>query len=306
MYLEVLGLWKEVRGIPTSAQPKIFNKSSVKVFQIPQLQISFLWQYPPKVSVKVFGPFSNFFLILFYYWVLNDLLIFEITVLYQIYLLQNFAFIFAPSVWPVDLDKLKSWGSVSSSAAQGNLTHSVYVSRSYCCSLVTESCPILCDPVDCSTSSSPVLHYLPEFAQLHTHWFGDASCVWLATRWSPMALTFSYPHLCAFPLFSVLAAVTDLLLMNGKLAMSEWKTYHFHAWVISRTWLPSQVLPLISSGSFPSERSQLLWRGSPVDKELGVTSSRAFNPGVGSSELNPEMLQALPTPDCGLLTGPMS
>ena len=151
----------------------------------------------------------------------------------QIYLLQNFAFIFAPSVRPVDLDKLKSWGSVSSSAAQGNLTHSVYESHSYCCSLVTESCPTLCDPMDCSTPSSPVLHYLPEFAQLHTHWFSDAICVWLATRWSPMALTFSYPHLCAFPLFSVLAAVTDLLLMNGKLAMME---YHFHAWVISRTW----------------------------------------------------------------------
>lgn len=105
-------------------------------------------------------------------------------------------------------------------------------------------------------------------------------CGWLpdGPQWR---LTFSYPHLCAFPLPSVLAAVTDLLLMNRKLAMME---HHFHAWVISRPWLPSQVLPLLPSGSFPSGRSQLLWRGSPVDKELGITNSQTCNPGVGSSE----------------------
>ena len=27
--------------------------------------------------------------------------------------------------------------------------------------------------MDCSTPGSPVLHYLPEFAQTHVHWFGD-------------------------------------------------------------------------------------------------------------------------------------
>ena len=33
------------------------------------------------------------------------------------------------------------------------------------CGLVAQSCPILCDPVDCSTPGFPVLHHLPEFAQ---------------------------------------------------------------------------------------------------------------------------------------------
>ena len=33
----------------------------------------------------------------------------------------------------------------------------------------------LCDPLDCSISGSPVLHYLLEFAQIHVHWVGDAS-----------------------------------------------------------------------------------------------------------------------------------
>ena len=32
----------------------------------------------------------------------------------------------------------------------------------------------LCDPMDCSTVGFPVLPYLPEFAQTHVHWVGDA------------------------------------------------------------------------------------------------------------------------------------
>ena len=32
----------------------------------------------------------------------------------------------------------------------------------------------LCDPMNCSTPGFPVLHYLPEFAQTHVHWVGDA------------------------------------------------------------------------------------------------------------------------------------
>ena len=40
-------------------------------------------------------------------------------------------------------------------------------------SSVTKSCPTLCDPMDCSMWSFPVLHYLPEFAQTHIHWVSD-------------------------------------------------------------------------------------------------------------------------------------
>ena len=34
------------------------------------------------------------------------------------------------------------------------------------CSVI-KSCPTLCDPMNCSTSGFSVLHYLPEFAQIH-------------------------------------------------------------------------------------------------------------------------------------------
>ena len=35
---------------------------------------------------------------------------------------------------------------------------------------VTQSCPTLCNLMDCSMSGLSVLHYLPEFAQTHVHW----------------------------------------------------------------------------------------------------------------------------------------
>ena len=40
-----------------------------------------------------------------------------------------------------------------------------------CCS-VTQSCPTLCGPMDCSMPGFPVLHHLPEFAQTHVCWVG--------------------------------------------------------------------------------------------------------------------------------------
>ena len=44
----------------------------------------------------------------------------------------------------------------------------------YCC-LVAQSCVTLCDPMDCSTPGSSVLHYLPEFIQIHISWVSDAT-----------------------------------------------------------------------------------------------------------------------------------
>ena len=44
----------------------------------------------------------------------------------------------------------------------------------WCCCSVAKLCPTLCDPMDCSTPGSSVLHCLLEFAQIHVHWVGDA------------------------------------------------------------------------------------------------------------------------------------
>ena len=41
-------------------------------------------------------------------------------------------------------------------------------------SLVAQSCPTLCDPMNCSTPGLPVHHQLPEFTQTHVHRVSDA------------------------------------------------------------------------------------------------------------------------------------
>ena len=59
-------------------------------------------------------------------------------------------------------------------------------------SSVTQSCPTLCNPMDCSTSGLPVHHQFPEFTQSHIHWVGDA----IQTShplWSPSSCLQSFP-----------------------------------------------------------------------------------------------------------------
>ena len=67
------------------------------------------------------------------------------------------------------------------------------VKYEYQFSSVAQSCPTLCDFMDCSTPGSSVLHYLLEFAQICVHWvslfqFSSVqllSCVWFfAIPWT--------------------------------------------------------------------------------------------------------------------------
>ena len=50
----------------------------------------------------------------------------------------------------------------------------MHITTCCCCCSVTQSCPTLCDSVDCSMPDFRVLHYLPEFVQTHVHWVNDA------------------------------------------------------------------------------------------------------------------------------------
>ena len=43
-----------------------------------------------------------------------------------------------------------------------------------CCCSVAQSCPTLCNPMDCSAPGFPVLHHLTELAQTHVHRVSDA------------------------------------------------------------------------------------------------------------------------------------
>ena len=48
-----------------------------------------------------------------------------------------------------------------------DIWHILYDSVQF--SSVTQSCPTLCNPMNCSTPGFPVLHHLPELAQTHVH-----------------------------------------------------------------------------------------------------------------------------------------
>ena len=48
------------------------------------------------------------------------------------------------------------------------LCHSVQFSS------VAQSCPTLCDRMNCSTPGLPIYHQLLEFTQIHVHWVSDA------------------------------------------------------------------------------------------------------------------------------------
>ena len=43
-----------------------------------------------------------------------------------------------------------------------------------CFNSVAQSCPTLCDLMNCSTPGLPVHHQLPEFTQTHVHRVSDA------------------------------------------------------------------------------------------------------------------------------------
>ena len=63
----------------------------------------------------------------------------------------------------------RKWLRVQGKEAQENLRRGLVQFRS-----VAQSCPTLCDPMDCSTLGFPAHHQLPEFTQSHVHRVSDA------------------------------------------------------------------------------------------------------------------------------------
>ena len=62
----------------------------------------------------------------------------------------------------------------------------------------------LCDPMDCSTPSFPVLHYLLEFAQIHVHWV--AGTIQLSSVFPFSSCPQSFPASGSFPMSQLFAS----------------------------------------------------------------------------------------------------
>ena len=74
--------------------------------------------------------------------------------------------------WDVGVDEeqvTRSWRSNKDTSAGPSDQPELFQFSS-----VTQSCPTLCDPMDCNTPSLPVHHQLPEVTQTHVHWVSDA------------------------------------------------------------------------------------------------------------------------------------
>ena len=62
------------------------------------------------------------------------------------------------------------WGCKESDTTERLNNNNLYEEvQSVQFSSVTQSCPTLCDPMNCSTPGLPVHHQLPEFTQTHIH-----------------------------------------------------------------------------------------------------------------------------------------
>ena len=119
-----------------------------------------------------------------------------------------------------------------------------------CCS-VTQSCPTLCNLMDCSTPDFPVLRYLPEFAQTHAHWVSDVIKISQPLPpHSPLALNLSQ-HQGLFQWVNSLDQVAKI---------SELQLYHQSFQWISSVQFSCSVLsiPMNTQCWFPLELTGLI------------------------------------------------
>ena len=84
-----------------------------------------------------------------------------------------------------------------------------------CCCSVTQLCPTLCDPMDCSTPVLPVPHHLLEFAQVHVYFISDAILI----LWCPLLLPSVFPSIRDFS--------------NGSSVLIRWPNYLSFSFSIS-------------------------------------------------------------------------
>ena len=137
---------------------------------------------------------------------------------------------------------------------------------------VAKLCLTLCDPVDCSTPGSPILCYLPEFAQTHIHWVDNAMPLviyFCSVQFSHLVVSdFLWPHELQH---SWPPCPSPTLWVHSNSCASSWWCHL----AISSSVIPFSSCPqsLPASGSFPM--SQLFaWGG----QSIGVSASASVLP----------------------------
>ena len=110
---------------------------------------------------------------------------------------------------------------------------------------VAQSCPTLCDPMDCSTPGFPVFHCLLELAQTHVHWVSDAiqsSCPLLSPSLLPIV----------FPSIRIFCSESLLCIMWPKYWRFSFHISPIQGWFLLRS---TGLISLLSKGLF----STIVW-----------------------------------------------
>ena len=119
-------------------------------------------------------------------------------------------------------------------------------------SSVSQSCPTVCDRMDCSMPGLPIHHQPPELAQTHVHWVGDAIQPSHPLS-SPSPPTFNLSQHQGLQLLSTgpthLLATTNALIKGVLLLCRASPARSMGDW--PRTWYFSAVPPTPSPASWP-------------------------------------------------------
>ena len=135
-------------------------------------------------------------------------------------------------------------------------------------SSVTQSCPTLCYPMDCSTPGLPVYHRLQESTQTHVHWVGDA-------------IEPSHPLLSPSPLPSIFPSIK--VFSNESFLCIMWPKY----WSFSFNISPSNIqdwFPLGWTGwiSLQSKGLSRVFPNTTVQKHQFLSTQISFSPTLTS------------------------
>ena len=106
-----------------------------------------------------------------------------------------------------------------------------------CCCSVSQSCPTLCDPVDCSMPGLPDPHCLLKFVQVHVHCFVHA-------------IQPSHPLTPSSP---------SVLNLSQHQGLSRWVVFSYQMTKILEASASASVLPMSIQGWFPFRLTDLIF-----------------------------------------------
>ena len=107
-------------------------------------------------------------------------------------------------------------------------------------SSVSQSRPTVCNPIDCSTAGFPVHHQLPELAQTHVHWVGDA----IQPSYPLSSPAFNLPSSRSFPVSQFFASGKQSIGASASASVLPMNI---------QDWFPLGLTGLISLLIFPSK-----------------------------------------------------